>query len=741
MYLDRHELDLGGAATGREWLLTNGLGGFASSTVGGTNTRRYHGWLVPQVARYGGRFVALAKLEEEVTLHGVAHDLDYRRLQGFALAPLPVFTYYFGGLFVERVMIMTRGSNRITAIYGLESPLETTLELKLRPLVTFRFYHHLMRANAWPFATQSGPDWVTVQPHEGSPFLVFRFATDGSVGLSPWVAGGGWRRGLEYSEERRRGLDFVEDLFVPGHLHFTGLTTGRRVAVTAVLAEDDAEMDRLRDEPWNVAAALEERAREEDRLRGLVERARAAIQAVRQSSRRPASLAAPDATEAREAALPEIGDSRTPEAGSFLARLVRAADAFVAVRGGALRDGAERNAGRRTTVIAGYPWFEDWGRDTLIAFPGLFLVTGRLEEGLQVLRDYASYIRDGLVPNRFPDQAAGPDYNTADASLWLVRAVQAYLAYATVGARREKALERVRAEFLGPLREIASRYLEGTCFGIGTDADGLVFAGKPGLAVTWMDARLGDWVVTPRRGYPVEINALWYNALRFLGELERGASGGPPAPAGGGWGELAARVKVAFNARFWNAKGGCLYDVIPRGKDAVLGEAAGGEEPDASIRPNQILAIALPHPVLESERWKAVVDVCLRDLYATYGLRTLGPADAGYRGLYRGGPADRDGAYHQGTSWPWLLGPFITALRRTHGRSHASRLIAARLVRPFEQHLREAGVGYISEVFDGDFPFLPGGCVAQAWSVAEILRAYVEEVLDLRPAGLEPAGT
>lgn len=731
MHLGRHELDLEEAATSREWLLANGLGGFASSTVGGRNTRRYHGWLVPHVARYGGRFVVLSKLEEEVTLDGLAHDLDHRHLQGFDLAPLPVFTYHLGGFFVERTVFVPHGENRVVAVYWFASPGQAAAALRLRPLVTFRFYHHLMRANDWPFRAESGPGWVTVEPHAGSPVLVLRYATSGGgaaqggdsaggAGGAAWAGGGGWRIGLDYLEERRRGLDSTEDLYVPGRFDFTGLGDGARVAVSAALAETEADLTRLRDEPWDLERALEEQAREERRLRSLAEPVESLAESIQALAWPAESPAAPTVDRA------------------FLGALARAADAFVAVRGG----GA---AGRRTTIIAGYPWFEDWGRDTLISLPGLLLVTGRLAEALEILRDYAGFVRDGLVPNRFPDQAADPDYNTADASLWLFWAVQYYLAYASASARPTgqgpggqdggaEALALVRSEFAGPLSEIATSYLEGTRYGIGTDADGLVHAGEPGYAVTWMDAKLGDWVVTPRRGCPVEINALWYNALRFLAELES-----PAGANGDRWAALANRVRSAFNARFWDDATGCLYDVVPPATaPGVVSPTALTADP--AVRPNQILAVSLPYPVLEPSRWRAVVDVCFRDLYATCGLRTLSPSDPGYRRHYRGGPSERDGAYHQGTAWPWLLGPFITTLRRTHGRSEASRRIADRIIRPFAGHLREAGVGYISEVFDGDYPFMPGGCVAQAWSVAEILRAYVEEVLDRRPPGLDPAG-
>ncbi|RJQ06000.1 MAG: glycogen debranching protein [Bacillota bacterium] len=732
MYLGRHELGLEEATVGREWLLTNGMGGFASSTVGGLNTRRYHGWLVAQVLRYGGRFVVLSKLEEEVRLEGETYPLTthrfaggdqperepiltprgYRHLQGFALEPLPVFTYYLKGFFIERAMSMPRGENRIVVLYHFSGPRETRLSLRLRPLVTFRFYHHLARANDWPFRTESGPGWVTVRSHDASPVLVLRH----DPGF--WSPGGFWLKGVDYLEERRRGLDHVEDLYSPGFLEFSGLAAGDRVAFTAALSDDDEHAGSLRSADFRVGIALAWHDNEERRLRDIVAGARRAVERSARAAGRPVKLSGPAGlpAERRDASSAGLADPLAPEASAFFARLVRATDAFVAVRGGGRSD-----AGRRTTIIAGYPWFEDWGRDTLIALPGLLLVTGRYEEAFRVLADYAAFARNGLIPNRFPDQAAEPDYNTADASLWLFAATQAYLAHTGE-------LARVKTHLAGPMRDIARSYLRGTSYGIKAGSDGLVRVGEPGVAVTWMDAKLGDWVVTPRDGYPVEIQALWYNALRFLAELDGTGSGpGDAGESSGGrtWLDLAALARRSFNARFWNEEDGYLYDVV---HDPDTGRA-----PDASVRPNQLLAVALPYPVLAESRWRQVVEVCVKELYTTYGLRTLARSDPAYRGLYRGGPAERDGAYHQGTVWPWLMGPLVTALRRAHGRSEESRLMAARMLRPFERHLREAGIGYISEVFDGDFPHLPGGCVAQAWSVSEVLRAYVEEVLDVRP--------
>lgn len=720
MYLGPHDAD-----DRKEWLLTNGLGGFASSTLAGVNTRRYHGWLVAHVARYGGRFVVLSGLEEEVVLAGQTYRLTSpegrRRLQGFALDPLPVFTYSLDGAFVERVLVMPRGHNRIVAIYkfiGFDgasgaqpgSPGER-MALRIEPLVTFRFYHHLLRANDWPFRVEAGPRWVTVQPHEGSPVLVFRH------GRGRWTPLGAWRTGVVYEEELRRGLDHTEDLYSPGRLEFTGLGPGGTVAVSAALAEDEEEAAGLCREEFGPGVARTLRSAERRRLRGL---ARDARKAVRLRGGRGA------------------GGPGGPEARTFFDRLVRATDAFVVVRsrrasGPAVAGPSGRPvaADGRTTVVAGYPWFEDWGRDTLVSLPGLFLVTGRYEEAFRVLEDYAAYVRGGLVPNRFPDQASEPDYNTADASLWLFWAAQAYLAY--TGDRSG-----VRRVLLGPMRDIASAYLRGTRYGIGAGPDGLVHAGEPGVAVTWMDAKLGDWVVTPREGYPVEVNALWYNALRFLGELEGDGTAAAGSAGGDGdgpdrthhgpdWAALAERVRVAFNARFWNPERNCLYDVVRDPGD--------GRPSDPSVRPNQLLAISLPHAVLDASRWKPVLETCLRELYTPFGLRTLSPSDRAYHPRYGGGPAERDAAYHQGTVWPWLVGPLVTALRRAAGRPEESRRAAARMLQPFAAHLREAGVGYISEVFDAEYPHRPGGCIAQAWSVAEVLRAYAEEILGARPPG------
>ena len=347
-------------------------------------------------------------------------------------------------------------------------------------------------------------------------------------------------------------------------------------------------------------------------------------------------------------------------------------------------------------MIAGYHWFGDWGRDTMIALPGLTLTTGRPEAARRILTTFARFVDGGMLPNVFPDAGERPEYNTVDAALWYVEAVRAYHeSTGDIGVLRE---------LFPALEQIVRGYAAGTRYGIRVDpADGLVTAGEPGVQLTWMDARVGDWVVTPRTGKPVEINALWYNALVAMAGLAR-ALGRPS----GEWEAMAARAAAGF-ARFWNAEAGYCYDVI----DGPAGH-------EAALRPNQILAVSLPASALPAERQRRVVDACARRLLISYGLRSLAPGEPGYQPRYAGGPRERDGAYHQGTAWAWLLGPFALAYDRVHGDRAAARA----LLEPMAQHLGEYGVGSIAEVFDAEPPFAPGGCIAQAWSVAETLRAW-----------------
>jgi predicted glycogen debranching enzyme len=362
-------------------------------------------------------------------------------------------------------------------------------------------------------------------------------------------------------------------------------------------------------------------------------------------------------------------------------------------------------------VIAGYHWFSDWGRDTMIALPGLTLPTGKHEVARSILRTFAQHVNQGMLPNRFPDAGETPEYNTVDATLWFFEAARAYLAYTGD-------LEFVRNELYPVFAGIITWHIKGTRYGIKMDASGLLSSGEQGVQLTWMDAKVGDWVVTPRRGKPVEIQALWYNALCIMEDLA------------GTFGEEAEQKRYrgmatvaswSFNRQFWNEQAGCLFDVT------------NGARPDPSIRPNQIFAVSLKHSMLSAERAKAVVHKVQEHLLTPYGLRSLAASDPQYRGRYTGGPVERDGAYHQGTVWPWLLGPFITAYVKVNGGSEAARRQATEWLAPLKAHLADGGLGHISEIFDGDAPQRPCGCIAQAWSVAEILRAMVEDVHGLRP--------
>jgi predicted glycogen debranching enzyme len=389
----------------------------------------------------------------------------------------------------------------------------------------------------------------------------------------------------------------------------------------------------------------------------------------------------------------------SPIEDSFAQSLAAASDQYLVSRGD------------EKTVIAGYHWFGDWGRDTMIALPGLTLPTRKYEIARSILRTFANHVDQGMLPNRFPDGGETPEYNTVDATFWFFEAARAYLAYTGD-------LEFVGDELYPVFVDIISWHARGTRYGIKVDPSGLLASGELGIQLTWMDARVGDWVVTPRRGKPVEIQALWYNALCIMEDL---ASRFGNEAARKGYRHMATVAQWSFNRLFWNEKLGCLYDVV------------NGGPPDPSIRPNQIFAVSLPHSVLPLDRAGSVVEKVKEHLLTPFGLRTLAPSDPLYRGQYTGGPKERDGAYHQGTVWPWLLGPFITAYMKVNGRSEEARRQAQAWLSPLESHLAEAGLGHVSEIFEGDAPHRSCGCIAQAWSVAEILRAYSEDVRGMRP--------
>jgi len=634
----------------REWLETNGLGGFASSTIAGLNTRRYHALLVAATKPPVGRMVLLSKLEETLVIGdrrfelstnqytGAIHPQGYQYLKSFRVDPFPVFTYEVDGLTLEKSLFMVHGENTTVVEYRIVSGVaKRNMQLELTPLIAFRDYHSTTHENgALHSDVRKGPGWVSVAPYQGVPELFFANDAEAVEKTSFWY------RNFEYRIERERGLDFAEDLFNPFVLKFN-LSKQSSATVIASLV------------PRTAGHARELRTAEI----------------------------------ARRKRIPSV-----PVDSNLVSALSGAADQYIVQRG------------EHKTIIAGYPWFSDWGRDTMIALPGLTLATGRPDTARGILLAFADSVDQGMLPNRFPDAGEAPEFNTVDATLWFFEAIRAYVSYTSD-------FEFVRTKLYSILNDIIDWHVRGTRHGIKVDPSGLLSAGAPGVQLTWMDAKVGDWVVTPRHGKPVEVQALWYNGLRTMESL---ALKFADEPARKRYTNMAAMVKWSFNRLFWNESAGCLYDVV------------NGGPPDASIRPNQIFAVSLHHSMLPPDRAEAVVNVVRRELLTPYGLRTLSPRDSKYIPHYRGDPRSRDAAYHQGTVWPWLLGPFITAYIKVNNGSPSARAEAAQWLLPLQQHMTKAGLGHISEVFDAEPPHYPGGCFAQAWSVAELLRAASEDV-------------
>jgi predicted glycogen debranching enzyme len=626
----------------REWLETNGIGGFASSTILCINTRRYHALLTAAVDQPAGRFVLLSKLEATVVAAGEEFPLcsniypgaiypaGFQFLRGFRLDPFPVFTFEVAGRVIEKRLVMPRGENTVVVEYRLVSG--EPCALLVRPMLAFRGYHETTHENAALAPTLTEYDGgVSIQPYTSLPRLFFSFTPGERLAQRDWY------RNFIYPREAERGLDHREDLFSPFAIRMD-LSIARPVRIVASTVAGRQATE--------IASIFEDEARRRSGLR----------------------------------------------AG---AALREAADAFLI-----------RRQNGMLTIIAGYHWFTDWGRDTMISLPGLTLVTGRFDLAKEILETWTALLDRGMLPNRFPDGGAAPEYNSVDASLWQFEAVRKYIDYTGD-------FEFVRTSLYRPLLSVIDWYTRGTRFGIRCDSDGLIIAGGPGTQLTWMDAMVEGRPATPRHGKPVEIQALWYNALCIGASLARefaDANSERRLTAQSG------QTRASFAARFWNRTAGCLFDVIDQ-----PGESA-------SIRPNQLIALSLGFPLLDGAKAAQILAVIERELLTPFGLRTLAPSDPQYHGVYEGGVAQRDGSYHQGTVWPWLLGHFISAYVRTHNRTPQAVERARKCLSAFEAHLSDAGLGFISELFDGDPPHRPRGCIAQAWSVAEIFRAYTEDI-------------
>lgn len=699
----------------REWIITNGLGSFASSTIIGANTRRYHGLFVAAMDPPVDRWVLLSKVEEELSCNGktyllstnqyrdIVHPEGYKYLTRMAVYPFPTFLYHVNGIVIKKEIFMPY-QKQITIIRYEVLRAPSPISLYLHLLVTARPFHNLLRANSRVFVVDGAPQKMTMRIRgKESPENVLSSKTKKLLESSGyakndfkqmpagtydmlWVASdrgyfypdSQWYFNFQYPREKERGLDFEEDLYRPGC--FTAkLREGESVTVAASIEP----IEKLEPLMWQKDYL--------DRLNSIRK-----------------SVQIPHVTVANERqTILHQSKSDKFKLSYILETLTLAADTFV----------VNRSSEGTTSILAGYPWFSDWGRDTFISLTGLILVTGRYKDAKSIIRTFGQYCHKGLIPNSFLENSSrNPIYNSVDASLWFIYAIFEYWRYTND-------VPFIR-EIFGLINSIIKSYESGTAYAIKTREDGLLCAGDPQVQLTWMDAKVGPWVVTPRHGAAVEINALWYNALK-IAEILSEPAGLPPE-------ELllfskkADKIKKTFLTYFKNSSEKCLYDCLGQQQD-------GSFEPDPSIRPNQIFAVSLPFPLVVREEAQNIVERVLRDLYTPYGLRTLASSNTNYKGQYQGDRWLRDGAYHQGTVWPWLMGPFITAYLNAYGRNSRSVAVAEELLAPIISHLWDSGVGTISEIFWGDFPHTPAGAISQAWSVGEILRVLVEEILGQKP--------
>jgi predicted glycogen debranching enzyme len=634
-------------ATQREWLVTNGIGGYASGTISGILTRRYHGVLVAALLPPLGRTLLVAQLNEQAVYDGKSYPLFTNRwddelvdpagfiyLERFRLeGNTAIWSFACADALLEKRLWMQPGHNTTYIVYTLRRA-QAPLSLQIKALVNYRDYHHTTYGGDWQILVSPVAHGLRMDAFfEATPFYLLSERATATVQHD-------WHRNFWLAIEHYRGMDELDDHLCAGMFEAT-LQPGESLTLVASTEESPA-LD-------GTAAYMQRQEYDQQVLN------------------RSQYLTAPP----------------------WVQQLILAADQFI-VR----RPSADDPNGQ--TILAGYHWFSDWGRDTMISLPGLTLVTGRADIAAHILRTFARFVDEGMLPNRFPDAGDEPEYNSVDASLWYIEAVRAY--YAATGD------EMLLEELFSVLEAIMLAYQRGTRYGIQADPDnGLLAAGEAGMQLTWMDAKVNEQVITPRIGKPVEVNALWYSALCAMRDISRmlGRSS---------WiyERSAEQVQASF-ARFWNETTGYCYDVID-GRDGH----------DATLRPNQIFAVALPYCPLDEAQQRAVVDVCARHLLTSHGLRSLASDHPDYVGQYGGDQQQRDSSYHQGTVWGWLIGPFV----RAHLRVYRDPVQAQSYLQPLVQHMADQGIGSVSEIFDGDPPHLPRGCVAQAWSVAELLHAW-----------------
>lgn len=648
------------SATQYEWLETNGLGGFSSSTVIGAHTRRYHGLFSSARKAPVDRQILLSRFDETIFLGDEAFDLATIKYEGaiyprgyifqssFKLGYFPVFEYEIKGIRLRKTIFMPNGLDAVILKYEV---LEANEEfcMGMRPLLAPRSIHDVTYANPdihhnveW-----NGHTWA-VNPYGDNNHLHISLP-DAHFEHAP-----SWYFRFAYAKEEERGMESIEDLFTYGQ--FFKKLNGAQSFYVVISGQGE-----IKEDPEVLFQ------QELERRKGLI--------------------------------------AKAPGTSGWSRRLALAADQFIASRGNG-----------HSTIIAGYPWFTDWGRDTMIALPGLCLSTGRAEIARDILEEFSSHISEGMIPNRFPDDGTAPEYNTIDASLWFFVA-----AYQYVKASGDKAFG--KEVLLPSLQKIISAHVSGTRYGIRMTEDHLLTGGEAGVQLTWMDAKVDDWVVTPREGKCVEINALWYNAWKIYGEFLKIAGEQEEARSVNA---KARAIKKSFSDQFWNAELECLYDYID--------EQGAHDE----IRPNQIFAVSLPFPLLSPKKAEQTLAKVEQDLYTPNGLRSLSPKDPNYRGIYKGDRYERDGAYHQGTVWSWLLGPYMEALIKVRGEQ--GRKQAKDALHGLMSHLYQSGMGSVSEIFDGNFPHAARGCFAQAWSISEPLRIIHQYQIEMERPVMEKIG-
>jgi predicted glycogen debranching enzyme len=661
-----------------EWIITNGLGGYASSTVFELNTRKYHGLLVAALHPPGDRIVCLAKLDEEVDIGGETFHLGTNEFQNgilprghiflskFLVSPFPKYFYTVKDVEVEKNVFMPYGKNAVVIIYKVLNGSAFNIVFRVFPLINWRHIHSVTNKHeiSWEFVQRRKSREVDLNIGATQSALLME-ATGGR-----YCPTGSWVERLYYREEAMRGESCLDDCYQPGYFEVEMPRNKEEVFAIKVVADKDCD---------KAQEILAEMPRTFNEIESLYWK----------EIRRRENLL----TKFYEA-------SGEFSANDWLKWIVLAGDAFIV-------SGVDDE---KRSIIAGYHWFEAWGRDTFVSLPGLMLVTGRFEDARKVFLTFKKYCKEGLIPNFIPDQTGKPAYNSVDAALWFMNAVLQYLKYTND-------FKFVKEQLWDTLKAVIENYSRGTAFGIHLGMDGLLCHGPQ---LTWMDAAVDGEPVTPRSGRAVEVQALWFNALK-IGELlaknfkEDGESEK--------YAQMAEKAKQSFVEIFWNSEKNCLFDVI------------GEHGKDASLRPNQIIAVALDFTMLDKVREEKIVDVVHRELLTPYGLRILARSDSRYIGVYAGDRRSRDKAYHNGTVWPWLLGPFTTAFLKMKGYTENWRKYALEnfLLSLFTQQTLKAGLGTISEILDGDPPHMPRGCIAQAWSVAEPLRAYVEDVMLVRP--------